>query len=422
MDKKNSRLNFYRATSIIFTFLFVGVVALNYTLAWTNPSQTPPNGGAGAIPIASGGTGATTASGALSALGAASSGANSNITSLTGLTTPLSVAQGGTGANTITGVLLGNGTSAVTAVSPGTSGNVLTSNGTAWASSAPAGGGKFGGTGADGALNISSGTTTLALGGASTFVKNYTSISITGTGQLAFSGPNANGTTIILKSQGNVTITSSTVPAIDVRNMGASGGSGGTGGSTTQGCNGAGGGAGISSSAGDGSNYNNSANGGQAYGSPGSNSIGLYTLPSGRPGGVSNGTGGVTIGGNLSVGLYANALPFQPGAGGGGGGGCNNGSGGAGGRGGGALYIQSGGALNISSTIDASGGAGGAAGNGSSSPGGGGGGGVIVILYNTLTANTGTYTVTSGSGGSGGYAPSGSGGNGASLVTQNTEF
>ena len=51
------------------------------------------------IPIANGGTGATTAGGARTALGTAASGANSDITSLTGLTTPLSIAQGGTASN-----------------------------------------------------------------------------------------------------------------------------------------------------------------------------------------------------------------------------------------------------------------------------------------------------------------------------------
>jgi hypothetical protein len=78
---------------------------------------------------------ATTARGNLTA---AKSGANSDITSLTGLTTPLTVAQGGTGAATLTAnnVLLGNGTSAPQAVAPSTSGNVLTSNGTTWVSSA----------------------------------------------------------------------------------------------------------------------------------------------------------------------------------------------------------------------------------------------------------------------------------------------
>jgi hypothetical protein len=54
----------------------------------------------------------------------------------------LAVANGGTGASSLTAnnVLLGNGTSAVQAVAPSTTGNVLTSNGTTW-TSAPAGGG-----------------------------------------------------------------------------------------------------------------------------------------------------------------------------------------------------------------------------------------------------------------------------------------
>lgn len=54
------------------------------------------------IPITAGGTGATTASAARTAISAASSGANSDITSITGLTTPLSAAQGGTGLTTFT--------------------------------------------------------------------------------------------------------------------------------------------------------------------------------------------------------------------------------------------------------------------------------------------------------------------------------
>jgi hypothetical protein len=57
--------------------------------------------------------------------------------SITGIT-DLAVADGGTGASTLTGVVIGNGTSAMTAVAPSTSGNVLTSNGTTWASTAPA--------------------------------------------------------------------------------------------------------------------------------------------------------------------------------------------------------------------------------------------------------------------------------------------
>jgi hypothetical protein len=46
----------------------------------------------------------------------AEAGSNSDITSLNGLTTPLSVDQGGTGANTLTGIVKGNGTSAFTTV------------------------------------------------------------------------------------------------------------------------------------------------------------------------------------------------------------------------------------------------------------------------------------------------------------------
>ena len=56
------------------------------------------------------------------------------------VTGTLPVANGGTGATTITAnnVVLGNGTSAVQTVAPGTTGNVLTSNGTTWQSTTPA--------------------------------------------------------------------------------------------------------------------------------------------------------------------------------------------------------------------------------------------------------------------------------------------
>jgi hypothetical protein len=65
------------------------------------------------------------------ALGVAASGANSDITSLSGLTTPLSVPQGGTGRATLTshGVLLGEGTSAINQTAAGTAGQALVSGG-----------------------------------------------------------------------------------------------------------------------------------------------------------------------------------------------------------------------------------------------------------------------------------------------------
>lgn len=61
----------------------------------------------------------------------ATSGSNSNITSLSGLTTPLSAAQGGLGVASPTqyAVLVGNGSSAISVASPSTAGYALISNG-----------------------------------------------------------------------------------------------------------------------------------------------------------------------------------------------------------------------------------------------------------------------------------------------------
>jgi hypothetical protein len=96
--------------------------------------------------------GSATVTGAVSAGSAAVTGAvSAGSAAVTGavsagsasFTTPLGVASGGTGAATLTAnnVLLGNGTSAPLTVAPGTTGNVLTSDGTTWTSaSAPAGG------------------------------------------------------------------------------------------------------------------------------------------------------------------------------------------------------------------------------------------------------------------------------------------
>jgi hypothetical protein len=80
-------------------------------------------------------TGTVTSSGNLTLGGTL---ANVDLTSQ--ITGTLPVANGGTGATTITAnnVVLGNGTSAVQTVAPGTSGNILTSNGTTWQSTAPA--------------------------------------------------------------------------------------------------------------------------------------------------------------------------------------------------------------------------------------------------------------------------------------------
>ena len=125
------------------------------------PASKSISDGFGTLPIANGGTGATTAASALTSLGAYPASNPNGYTSNTGtvtsvsgtgtvngitltgsVTTSGSLTLGGTlsGVNLtsqITGTLpVANGGTGLT--SPGTSGNVLTSNGTAWVSSAPA--------------------------------------------------------------------------------------------------------------------------------------------------------------------------------------------------------------------------------------------------------------------------------------------
>ena len=105
------------------TLTIGGTITLNGTI-----------NGSAAVGVANGGTGLTTLTAANYALYSTSSSA------LTAGTLP--VAAGGTGATSLTAnnVILGNGTSAVQVVAPGTNGNVLTSNGTTWVSSTPAAG------------------------------------------------------------------------------------------------------------------------------------------------------------------------------------------------------------------------------------------------------------------------------------------
>lgn len=274
--------------------------------------------------------------------------------------------------------------------------------------------GSFGGDGTDGALTITAGTTTLDLGGATTYVKNYTSISITGTAVLAFSNPHANGTLVTLKSQGAVTVTSSASPTVDLRSLGAATD---TVGITSMVWVTNKGGAGASG------NPGAAGAGGTTVGNGGSLFIGGKIVPlacgaGGGTGGDSNNGDNRGGGGGGGASVITNGVAGTAGSGGA----ATAGTGGAGGRGGGTLYIECGGALNITAIFNASGANGSSGTHAHAGGGGGGGGGSIIIVYGSLTANSGTYTVTAGSGGAATPGTGGAGGAGSSLVVQNTFF
>lgn len=251
---------------------------------------------------------------------------------------------------------------------------------------------KFGGDGTDGALTVTSGTTTIDCGAAAYFEKNYSSISITGTGAIQFINPHANGTVIVLRCQGNAVLTSSTAPMIDASGMGAAGGAAGASGTTTASP------PNLAADALAGVNGTSSLSGGSGAGG------GTFTL---KP--------FYTTSTNL---LYRRSLIFTPG--GGGGGGANGsaasgvaGVGGAGGRGGGGLLFEIRGSINFTTALGISVagkvGSNGTAGTGSSTQigtggggGGGGSGGWCIVLYNTSVAVTGTINTNGGGGGNGG--------------------
>ena len=137
----------------------------------------------------------------------------------------LAVANGGTGATSLTAnnVLLGNGTSALQVVAPGTTGNVLTSNGTTWTSTAAAAQAYPGagvavstGTAWDTSLTAPSGalvgttdsqTLTNKTIEAGTFTNGYTEEVATANTSTAYTIDLANGTVQILTLTGNCTYT-----------------------------------------------------------------------------------------------------------------------------------------------------------------------------------------------------------------------
>jgi hypothetical protein len=180
------------------------------------------------ILVSQGGTGATNASQARTNLGATSignalfiaadeatarnaiiaakSGANSDITSLSGLTTPLSVAQGGTGVATFTanGLVYGAGTSSLSVTAAGTTGQVLVGN----TGSAPSWATLSG----IGVTTFSAGTTGLTPNTATTGA-----ITLAGTLIVANGGTGATTLTGYVKGSGTSALTASaTIPATDI--------------------------------------------------------------------------------------------------------------------------------------------------------------------------------------------------------------
>lgn len=260
----------------------------------------------------------------------------------TALTTAaaVTVAQGGTGLATLTAnnVLLGNGTGTPNFVAPGTSGNLLTSNGTTWQSTTP---------------------TAVVPGFSNMSVGTYTAAT------------NSSGTPLVWNSNGSLTFT---VPTGITRVKVTVVGGGGAGGGGSYGSGGAGGGTAIKIVTGltpGGTVAVTVGNGGAGVydssgGNGGTSSFAAYATATGGPGGsrTNNGSaGGLGASGDLNIrgcgGNYPN--------------GTESGAGGASFMGGGAgAYVTSpvGGAYG-----------GGGAGSGGALIGYAGASGVVVVEY-----------------------------------------
>ena len=126
---------------------------------------------------------------------------------ISSVSTPITAAQGGTGQTSLTAnnVVIGNGTGTVTFVAPGTSGNVLSSNGTNWVSTAAASSGfpiTIGNT------SVAASSTTTAVGNLTLnlpTVTNYVETLYSATGNTTVSL--SNGTIQKITTSGSTTIT-----------------------------------------------------------------------------------------------------------------------------------------------------------------------------------------------------------------------
>ena len=401
------------------------VQGANVTITGTWPNQTiaAASPGTGTVTSVSGtGTvngislsGSVTTSGSLT-LGGTLSGVN--LTSQ--VTGTLPVANGGTGATTLTSnnVILGNGTSAPLFVAPSTSGNVLTSNGSTWQSTAPAGAPNlqeftgsgtytkpagatfvmvecFGAGGGGGSGRRSSGNRSGggAGGGGSYAYRLFkasdlaSTVTVTigsgGTAGAAQTVDNTNGITGV--SGGDTTFGS------HLSAFGGQFGNGGTDSATFGGL-----GAGVLDTSG--APLSRTGANAAIYGQFGGGNVSA-AAETGNPSGFGGGSGGGGFA--FSAGLPG-GCSYQGGAGGGGGGGLQSGTSYTGGAGGSALGPTGGGGTAGTS----SGGAGGA---GAFRQGGGGGG-----------AGVASPAAAAGAGGAGGSGGGGGGGGGASNAGANS--
>lgn len=275
----------------------------------------------------------------------------------------------------------------------------------------------------DGAFAETSGTTTWNT--ASKTVYQFSSFSLTGTASVAL-GSNLQNKRVFVLVNGNLTVTSATVPAIDGRYRGASGATG----AISLSAQSAAAGTGIQKIASSGGLGGSASTDPATFSGPGGGG-GASCVTAGSVGGNGAGGTGMVAGAAGGTGLLAGAASTSPltinhwlsilSCGDGGGAGCGSTSGsragGSGGAGGGCIIFIVKGAINITSTFNVAGetGANGLA-NGTnyySGGGGGGGGGSIAIFYTgAVTANTATLTVSGGSGGATLYGGAGGGGGG----------
>lgn len=321
------------------------------------------------------------------------------------ITGTVPVTRGGTGQTSIAkgGLFQGNGANTAGVLAIGTDAQILVADstqatGAKWVTPAPGtspfvsfSAAIFGGSGSDGALAITAGTTTVNCGGAAVVVKNYSSISITGSGVLAFSNPHPNGTTIFLLSQGAVTLSSSATPMIDISLMGAAGGAASVASTVTT-----------------------------TNGNPGNTASGAFvSITAGRGADGTSAAGG-TPSYAINNAFFAASLQLMrkypwiaPGSGGGSGsaknasGVGNTATSGAGSAGAGALVIECGGVFTFGttgglSTTPAAAGSASTSGSSVSANGGScGGGGTIYITYNFAGVITGTVSNSVGTPGNG---------------------